>query len=74
MCEQTEKTIFSAKTTSAKLYIYIGVESRDLFIDEAHTALGIFPVYFPCMLPTPLCFYLALLYCTYLYLTLIDIA
>ena len=33
--------------TSAKLYIYIGVESRDLFIDEAHMALGIFPVYFP---------------------------
>ena len=29
--------------------------SRDLFIDEAHTALGIFPVSFPCMLPTPLC-------------------
>merc|ERR1719206_1106480 len=28
---------------------------RDLFIDEAHTALGIFPVFFPCMLPTPLC-------------------
>ena len=27
----------------------------DLFIDEAHTALGIFPVFFPCMLPTPLC-------------------
>ena len=41
--------------TSAKLYIYIGVGSRDLFIDEAHTALGIFPVFFPCMLPTPLC-------------------
>ena len=46
---------FHAKTTSAKLYIYIGVGSRDLFIDEAHTALGIFPVFFPCMLPTPLC-------------------
>ena len=43
------------KTTSAKLYIYIGVGSRDLFIDEAHTALGIFLVFFPCMLPTPLC-------------------
>ena len=28
---------------------------RDLFIDEAHTALGIFSVFFPCMLPTPLC-------------------
>ena len=51
---------FHAKTTSAKLYIYIGVRSRDLFIDEAHMALGIFPVSFPCMLPTPLCgiFYL----------------
>ena len=44
-----------AKTISAKLYIYIGVGSRDLFIDEAQTALGIFPVFFPCMLPTPLC-------------------
>ena len=29
--------------------------ARDLFIDEAHTVLGIFPVFFPCMLPTPLC-------------------
>merc|ERR1719312_206220 len=46
---------FHAKTTSAKLYIYIGVGSRDLIIDEAHTALGIFPVFSPCMLPTPLC-------------------
>ena len=36
---------FHAKTTSAKLYIYIGVRSRDLFIDEAHMALGIFPVF-----------------------------
>ena len=26
----------------AKLYIYIGVGSRDLFIDKAHTALDIF--------------------------------
>ena len=33
--------------TSAKFYIYIGVGSRDLFIDEAHTALGIFPEFFP---------------------------
>ena len=31
--------------TSAKLYIYIGVGSRDLFIDEAHTELGIFLVF-----------------------------
>ena len=46
---------FHAKTTSAKHYIYIGVGSRDLFIDEAHTALGMFPVSFPCMLSTPLC-------------------
>ena len=46
---------FHAKTTSAKLHIYIGVGSRDLIIDKAHTALGIFPVSFPCMLPTPLC-------------------
>ena len=33
---------FHAKTTSAKLYIYIGVGARDLHIDEAHTALDIF--------------------------------
>ena len=31
-----------AKTTNAKLYIYIGVGARDLYIDEAHTALDIF--------------------------------
>ena len=30
------------KTTSAKLYIFIGVGARDLYIDEAHTALDIF--------------------------------
>ena len=30
------------KTTSAKLYIYNGVEARDLCIDKAHTALDIF--------------------------------
>ena len=46
---------FHAKTTSAKLYINIEVGSRNLFIDEAHTELGIFPVSFHCMLPTPLC-------------------
>ena len=34
---------FHAKTTSAKLYIYIGVGSRDLFIDRAHTVLDIYP-------------------------------
>ena len=33
---------FHAKTGSAKLYIYIGVGSRDLYLDEAHTALDIF--------------------------------
>ena len=33
---------FHTKTTSAKLYIHIGVEARDLYIDEAHTALNIF--------------------------------
>ena len=27
----------------------------DLFIDQAHTVLGIFLVFFPCMLPKPLC-------------------
>ena len=33
---------FHAKTTNAKLYIYIGVGARDLYIDEARTALDIF--------------------------------
>ena len=51
MREQTEKTTFLCKDN----YIYIGVGSGDLFIDEAHTVLGIFPVCFPCMLLTPLC-------------------
>ena len=57
MREQTEKTTFYAKTTSAKLYIYIGLGARDMFIDEAHMALDIFrfAVFFPCMLPSPLC-------------------
>ena len=57
MRKQTEKTTRAKqteKTTRAKLNIYIGVGSRN-FIDEAHTLLGIFPVFFPCMLPTPLC-------------------
>ena len=34
--------IFYAKMTSAKLYMYNGVGARDLYIDEAHTALDIF--------------------------------
>ena len=38
---------FHAKTTSPNVYINIGVGSRDLIIDEAHTALGIFLVFFP---------------------------
>ena len=40
---------FHAKMNSAKLYIHSGVGSRNLFIDEAHTALGmgIFPVFSP---------------------------
>ena len=42
-----KRRVFHAKMTSAKLYIYIGVGSRDLFINEAHMALGIFPVFFP---------------------------
>ena len=48
---------FHATTTSAKLNIYIGVVSRDLFIDKAHMALDIFrfAVFFPYMLPSPLC-------------------
>ena len=47
MRAQREKTTFHAKMTSSKLSIYIGVGSRDLFIDEAHVALGIFPFFFP---------------------------
>ena len=42
MCAQTEKTMFSCKDDYAKLYIYIGVGARDLYIDEAHTVLDIF--------------------------------
>ena len=41
MRAQTEKH-FHAKNTCAKLYIYIGVGARDLYIDETHTALDIF--------------------------------
>ena len=39
------------KTTSAKLYIHIGVGSGDLFIDEAHMAYSRY--FFPscCLLP-----------------------
>ena len=33
---------FYAKTTRAKLFIYNGVGARDLYMDEAHTALDIF--------------------------------
>ena len=35
---------FHSKTTRAKLYIYIGVGARDMYmyIDEAHMALDIF--------------------------------
>ena len=42
MCAQTEKTIFSCKDNYAKLYIYMGVGARDLYIDEAYTVLDIF--------------------------------
>ena len=43
MHKKENRRHFHAKTTSAKLNIYIEVGSRDLFIDEAHTALDIFP-------------------------------
>ena len=48
MHAQTEKTTFSYKDGNVKLYIYIGVWARDLYIDEAHTALDIlrFAVFF----------------------------
>ena len=39
---QTEKTTFSCKDDQGKFYMYIGVGSRDLFIDKAHMALDIF--------------------------------
>ena len=45
--------IFMQRRLVQTLHLYWG-GARDLFIDEAHTALGIFPVCFPCMLPTPL--------------------
>ena len=42
-CAQKQKRRhFHTKTTSAKLYMYIGVGPRDLYIDEAHMALDIF--------------------------------
>ena len=41
MHAKTEKQHFHGKTTSAKLYIYNGVKARDLYNDEAHTALDI---------------------------------
>ena len=37
-----KKKHFHAKMTSAKLYIYIGVWARDLYIDEARMALDMF--------------------------------
>ena len=30
---------YNAKTTNVKLYIYIGVGTRDMYIDEEHMAL-----------------------------------
>ena len=33
---------FHVKITSVNLYIYTGVGARNLYIDEAHTALDIF--------------------------------
>ena len=37
-----ERQHFYAKMTRANLYVYIGVGARDLYIDEAHTALDMF--------------------------------
>ena len=48
-CKNRKDDIFM-QTTSAKLYIYIGVGARDLYIDEAHMALDIFR--FAAFLPT----------------------
>ena len=42
MCAQKQKRQHFYAKTSAELYIYIGVGARDLYIDEAHTALDIF--------------------------------
>merc|ERR1711875_214839 len=55
MREQTEKTTFSCKDDYCKTLHLYWSGARDLFIDEAHMALGIFPVFISCMLPTPLC-------------------
>ena len=33
---------YHAKTISAKCYIYMGVEARELYLDEAHRALDTF--------------------------------
>ena len=55
MRAQTEKTTFSCKDDQCKTLHLYWSGAKDLFIDEAHTALGIFPVCFPCMPPTPLC-------------------
>ena len=40
--DQQKRQYFHSKATGAKLYIYIGVGPRDLYIDKAHTALDIF--------------------------------
>ena len=40
--DKQKRRQFHAKTTSAKLYIYVGVGATNLYIDKAHTALDIF--------------------------------
>ena len=53
---RSKNFLIRKQSMSQKIWsMYIGVGSRDLYIDEAHKALDIFPVVFPCMLPTPLC-------------------
>ena len=42
MCTHKERQHFHAQTTSLKIYMYMGVEKGDLYIDEAHTAMDIF--------------------------------
>ena len=54
MREQTGKSTFSCKDDLCKTLHLYWSGAKDLFIDEAHMVLGIFLVFFPCMLPTPL--------------------
>ena len=52
---RSKNFLIRKQSMSQKIWsMYIGVGSRDLYIDEAHKALDIFH-FFPCVLPSPLC-------------------